>query len=83
MVTVGVIQCAVAVGKVVKTTVLREGCLVEAEGARMMERHVRLRVWRLEQLERGPLHWMEETLEELVDVAAVAAAGLLSVPFRS
>jgi hypothetical protein len=80
MVTVGLIQCAVAVGKVVKTTVLREGCLVEVAEAQMMERHVRLRVWRLEQQERGPLRWMEAMLAELVDGAAV---GLLSVPFRS
>lgn len=79
MVIVEGIRYAVAVAQVVKTTVLKEDCLEVAEGAQMMERHVRLRVWRLEQQEKGSLHWMEGEPEELVDAAAVE---LLNAAFR-
>lgn len=79
MVIVGAIRCAVVVAEVVKTTVLKEDCLVAAAEAQMMERLARLRVWRLEQQEKGLLHWMEVKLEELVDGAAVE---LLNAAFR-
>ena len=72
MVIAGWIRYAAVVAGVVKTTVLKEGCLgAAAAEAQMMERPVRLRVWQLEQQEKGSLHWMEAKLEELVDGAAV------------
>lgn len=71
MVIVGGVRYAAVVAGVVKTTVLKEGCLGAAAEAQMMERPARLRVWQLEQQEKGSLHWMEAKLEELVDGAAV------------
>lgn len=79
MVIVEGVRHAVAVAQVVKTTVLKEDCLGVAAGAQMMERLVRLRVWQLEQQEKGSLHWMEGQPEELVDAAAVE---LLYAAFR-
>lgn len=78
-VTVAGIQHGVVVEEVVKKTVLKGDCLGAVVEVQMMERHVRLRVWLLEQQEKGPLRWMEARLEELVDGAAVE---LLNALFR-
>jgi hypothetical protein len=52
MAIVGRVRYVVVVAQVVKTTVLKEDCLGVAAGAQMMERLVRLRVWRLGQQEK-------------------------------
>lgn len=70
-VAVAGIRHGVVVAEVVKKTVLKGDCLGAVVEVQMMERHVRLRVWRLEQQVKGPLRWMEAKLEGLVDGAAV------------